>query len=209
MFRAKVIKTPEGLTVGMPELDVPSRQALTGTESGSEVERKEKEVYEQAYREGERAGYEVGLRKAEVLIEKLKEAVEEVQRYRDQYVDNLESMVFSLSMAVARAVLKEEVVARVELMKYLIKEAIRRMEPTGQITIKLHPVLKDIVDLYGKELAELQETIKVEIDPSLPEPSALVSTQQQEVPLDMDTLVMNLVEELKEELSESETAEVD
>ncbi|RME64640.1 MAG: hypothetical protein D6778_07585 [Nitrospirae bacterium] len=205
MFKAKVINQPDNLIEGIPELvSVDDTSGTFLTETGTDEERIEKLAYEKGYKEGEKAGYEVGLKKAESLLRRLEEVLREIEAYKAGLQETIQEKVLSLTRAVAEAVIKEEIKARQNLMVELIKEAVRKIEPSETLYIKLHPSLKEIFEKMDG-LEGLHETVKIEIDPSLTEASAKVSTQEQDVPLDIGSLVEGLMEELKERLLSNET----
>lgn len=205
MFKAKVIREPETIIEGIPELmddEHPSENLLA--ETGTDTERVERLAYEKGFKEGERAGYEVGLKKAEALIERLNSAIIEIEKYRNALHQSLQEKVLSLTMAVARRIIKEEIKSRKDLMVELIKEAVKRIEPSETLLIRLHPSLRDIIEKMNN-IESLHESIKIEIDPALTDVSARVSTSEQDVPLDVDFLVEGLMEQLKEKLLSNET----
>ncbi len=206
MFKAKVIRGAVSLTEGMPELpsdEVHGEIPLT-EEAGTDMEKLQRQAYERGYHEGEKAGYEVGLKKAEALIERLKDLLREVEGYRKGLQEKLQEQVLRLTTSVAGAILKEEIKARKALMVELIKEAARKLEPSGPLQIRVHPLLRDIIERVDG-LEGLHESVKVEVDPSLKELSARVGNTEQVAPLDIDALVQGLMEELKERMLRDES----
>jgi flagellar biosynthesis/type III secretory pathway protein FliH len=159
----------------------------------------EKEAYARGLEEGRRAGSESALREAAPLVEGLRAAAAGVEELRRQVVREAETQVVELAVAVARRVLIGELSENPERIVEIVKEAIRRIERAGQVTIRVHPDLSDVISSLKGRSAEFQADILLDVDPSVPPHGPIVAGATEEVLTDVDEQIRVIMEEIRSE----------
>ena len=81
----------------------------------------------------------------------------------------------------------------------IVKEAIRRIERAGSVTIRVHPDLSDIISSLKGRSAEFQADILLDVDPSVPPHGPIVTGGTEEVLTDIDEQIRVIVDELRSE----------
>lgn len=142
----------------------------------------------------------MGMEKATKLVEALEKIVSELEGLKKKLLIELQPQVFNLSVAIAKKIIRDEIKQNPEIITNLIKEAMRRIERTGVITIKIHPSIKDLIEKHRPELLEIHDEIKFDIDPSLEPSGPVVIGPNEEVTVDYESQLTNLLEELAERL---------
>ena len=160
------------------------------------AEEMQRQAYEEGFAAGEKAGFKEGEQKADVLIGSLHKLLEEIARFKDELVDNLESQAVDLSVIIARKIINEEVQTRPEVIVSMVKESLRRLQRSGTITIKINPVLHELFIGKKAELLEIHEDIVFDVNSSIAVAGPLVVSQIEEVVTDVGSLLDNVIEEL-------------
>ena len=154
----------------------------------------EREAYETGFAAGEKNGLELGERKAAVLLEKLEAIITEMQVLKDGLIKELEPQITGLAAAIARKIILEELTVKPEAIVRIVKEAIRKIERTGTITIKISPALYDLFMRMKPELLELYPEIVYDVDPSASATGPVVIGDREEVLTDIDDQLKNIIE---------------
>jgi len=162
-------------------------------ERAEEIQR---QAYEEGFASGEKAGYAEGDQKAAVLIGSLHELLDNIARFKNELVDNLESQVVNLSITIARKIINEEVQTRPEVIVSMVKESLRRLQRSGTITVKINPVLHELFMKKKAELLEVHEDIVFDVNAGIAVAGPLVVSQIEEVVTDVESLLDNVMEEL-------------
>jgi len=179
----------------MPVLDkVVCEDDISFTQKIEDIERR---AYEEGFASGERAGLGAGEQKAAVLIERLEGIIAEITSFKKNLVNDMEPQVFDLAVAIAQKIIIEEIKTNPSIIVAIVKEALRRLQRTGDITIKLNPSIYDLFMKKRAELLEIHQDISFEVDPRVPLTGPFVVSQTQEVVTDIRSLVDNIVEEIK------------
>lgn len=161
------------------------------------IENIERRAYEEGFATGERAGFGAGEQKATVLIERLERIIAEITLFKKNLVNDMEPQVLGLAVAIAQKIIIEEIKTKPSVIVAIVKEALRRLQRTGTITIKLNPSIYDLFMKKRAELLEVNQDISLEVDPRVPLTGPFVVSQAQEVITDINSLVNNIVEEMK------------
>lgn len=196
MSKARIYKDTNTSDYGMPTFE--EHEPVVGDTIGAEgsPEDIEKEAYRRGYEAGETAGFEVGKKKAEVLIKGLEEALIELRQFREEIIDQISPRVFDLSVAIARKILREELKEHPEHLVHLIKEALKKIQRIGTVTVRVHPMLYDLIETSSEEIKSVHPDIKIESDPSVAPTGPIVTGPVEEVLIDYDSQINNLLEDL-------------
>jgi flagellar assembly protein FliH len=159
----------------------------------------EKEAYEKGFEEGRYAGAQSAELEAQELLSGLSGAVAQVRELHEQVIHEVEPQVIELAIAVARRVLNEELLENPGHIVEIVKEAIRRIERTGAVTIRVNPGLADVMSSLKGRSSEFQAAIMLDIDPTVPIHGPIVIGATEEVVTDIDEQIRVIMEELRSE----------
>jgi len=198
LSKAKILKEIPVSEYGMPLLEGTKdfRTSFHADRSALSLEEIEREAYEKGFHAGEKAGFEVGEKKAELLAQGLVEALKGIEEFRSRLVEELSPRVFNLGVAVAKRILRDELRDHHEHLLHLIKEAIVKLERSGTVTIRVHPMLAELIEKHSEEIRTIHKDIKIEVDPSLSPSGPVVRGPDEVVFTDYEDQIANLLEEL-------------
>jgi flagellar assembly protein FliH len=157
----------------------------------------QRQAYEEGFSSGEKAGLAHGEQKAEVLLERLEGIIKELEEFRGSLADRLESQVVDLSTAIARKIIIDEVRTKPEIITTMVREALLKLQRTGTITIKINPSLHEIFKSKKPALLDVHPDIVFDVNSGVPVTAPLVISEIEEVVIDIDSLLANVVEEMK------------
>lgn len=180
----------EPVRTGRPE----GRVARPSERTPEDVER---EAHIRGFEAGEKAGTESVSREAASLLEGLRRAVDAVHVLREQIAREAEPQVVELAVAIARRIVMEELSASPERIVVIVKEAIRRIERAGPVTVKVHPDLYNLMAGVKAELAESRTEILFDVDPSVSPSGPVVVGTSEEVLTDVDDQIRAIVDEMR------------
>jgi len=161
----------------------------------------EREAYEEAYATGEKAGFEMGEEKAKVLIDKLEALLTDVATLRTRIAKETEPQCVLLSIAIAKKILIRELSVKPEEIVKMTKEGLLRLERSGQITIKINPLLYDFFMKHKPDLARVHPDIALDADPTVSRHGTIVMGPMEDVVTDIDEQVKNLIKDIGDHLS--------
>ncbi len=206
MFRAKVVSEEEITKFHLPSLEggkEPARAARRPEKKTRPPEKTpadiEKEARARGFEEGRKAGAESARKEAEQLLSGLRAAIAGVDELRKQVAAEAEPQVVELAVAVARRILIGELSESPERIVEIVKEAMRRIERSGSVTIRVHPDLVDVISSLKGRSAEFQSEILIDVDPSVPVRGPIVTGGTEEVLTDIDEQIRVIVDELRSE----------
>jgi len=160
----------------------------------------EREAYEKGYASGERSGFEMGEQKAGVLIERLEALLADVATLRQRIVREVEPQVVELAVAMARKIVVRELATKPDDIVKMAKEGLLRLERTGQITIKVNPLLYDFLNKHKPELARVHPDIMIDADPAVSKFGTVVMGPVEDVVTDLDEQIKNLIKDMNDHL---------
>ena len=196
LSKAKILRSGESLQFGMPSFEkrLPLvNGAISSRPSAEEVERV---AYEKGFAAGERAGMEMGEQKVTVLLERIERIIAEMETYSEIMQKEIEPQVIEFSREIAERIVMEELSLRPEVMVNIVKEAMRKLERTGPITIKLNPAVHDLFMKLRPGLLEVHPDIIFDIDPSLTKTGQVVIGATEEVVTDIESQVRNIMDDI-------------
>lgn len=205
MLNKKIIKGEHATLFCMPSLE-DERAYLDEQTIREKAEEIQRQAYEEGFISGEKAGYEKGEQKAEILISSLYQIIEEISGFKNDLIDNLESQTVDLSLTIARKIIKEEVKTRPEVIVTMVKAALRRLQRSGTISVKINPVLHDLFIEKKPELMEVHSDITFDVNSHISVSGPLVVSEIEEVVTDIDSLLDKIINELNSSKADTSRA---
>ncbi len=203
MSKAKVLRDQSITEFGMPSLEHKHPGGTAERNFNQDIAVIERTAYENGFSAGEQAGYTVGEEKALMLLERLETILTEMTELKKKVMTEAQPQVFALSVAMAKKILRDEIRQNPEVIINLIKAAMEKIERTGTITIKINPALKELISNHKPELLAIHPEIRFDTDPSIPPTGPLVVGPEEEVITDFESQLTNLIEDLGEEIGNS------
>jgi flagellar assembly protein FliH len=160
----------------------------------------EREAYEKGFEAGEKSGFAMGEQKAIVLVEKVEAIIKELTTLRETLIKELEPQFVELAVTMARKIILKELTMNPDEIVEITKEAITRMERTGQITIKINPSLYDLFMKHKPEILSLHPDIVFDVDTAASLYGSVVRGPVEDVPTDVDEQLKNLIKEMGDRL---------
>ena len=155
----------------------------------------ERESYEQGYVSGEKAGYEMGEQKARTLIDRLETLIKELRALRGTIIKEVEPQCIELAMGIAKKIVMKELTLNPKDIVNMTKEALMKLERTGQITIKINPALYELFQKHKPELTSIYPDIAFDVDPSVSRFGSVVMGPVEDVVTDLDEQLKNLIKD--------------
>jgi hypothetical protein len=193
LSNGRILKQSEAVLFNMPVLDG-ERGIKHLLNKAEEVQRL---AYEKGLASGEKAGFSAGEQKAALLVERLEKVLEEAAAVKEDLVKTLEHQVVSLAIAIARKIMIEEASMRPEIIVTMVKEALKKLQRMGTITIKINPALYELFAANKQHLLDIHPDIIFDVNSGVPVTGPLVISDIEEVVTDIDSLLSNIVEEMK------------
>ncbi len=160
------------------------------------IEEIERDAYEKGFSAGERSGLEMGAQKAELLLIKIERIIREIEAFKVQILSDLEPQLLDLSCDIARKIVIEELNTNPELSITIVREAMRRLERTGPITIRINPAVQELFMRFKPQLLEIHPDIVFDIDPSLLPTGQVIIGASEEIVTDIDSQISNIMEDM-------------
>ncbi|RJQ22416.1 MAG: hypothetical protein C4560_02510 [Nitrospiraceae bacterium] len=196
MYKSRILKRSDALLFNMPSLEKENIRLDEGPVVLS-PEETQRRAYEEGFISGERAGYEAGEQKALVLCERLEKIMGELAAFKDNLVCEIEPQLVDLAVTISRKIIIEEIGMRPEIIVTMVKEALKKMQRMGTITIRINPALYDLFTEKKPGLADIHPDIVFDVISSVPVTGPLVVSRTEEVVTDIDSLLANVMEEMK------------
>lgn len=198
LYKASIIKRGPSVLYGMPSFEAAGSRRRLNLSPRQVAEEIEKEAYDKGFGSGEQAGLRMGQQKAGILMDKLEAVLGELTYIKDNMVKEMAPQVLKLAIELARRIILEEISLNPELVVGMVKEAMRKLERTGPITIKINPTLHDLFRKHKPELMEVHPEVVFDVDPSVSKTGAVVIGSVDEVVTDIDEQLKNLAEDIGE-----------
>jgi flagellar assembly protein FliH len=163
---------------------------------GRSADHIEREAYEKAFAAGEKAGFEMGEQKAQVLIEKVEALINELATLKQRIAKEVEPQCVELAVSIARKIIIKELTVKPEEIIRMVKEALLKLERTGQVTIKVNPALYDFFTRHKPDIVKIHPDIVIDADPSVSRFGTVVMGPVEDVVTDLDEQLKNLIKDL-------------
>lgn len=197
MYKGRVMKGGDTVLFGMPSLEKTNTSKKGGTQSSEQkAEAIEREAYEKGFASGEKAGFAMGEQKAALLLDRLETIIRAMNALKSSVIKELEPQVFDLAITIARRIVIEELTIKPDVIVRIVKEAMKKLERTGPITIKINPALYDLFVKMKPELIDLHPEIVFDVDPSASTTGPLVIGPMEEVVTDIEAQMTNIIEDI-------------
>ncbi len=196
MFDNRIIKSSDAVPYTMPSLEDGriANDSNTILKNAEDIQRR---AYEEGFASGEKAGFSEGEQKCMLLIERIEKIISEVTSFKSGFIADVEKQVIDLSVTIANRIIIEEIIMRPEIVVTMVKEALKRLQRVGNIRIKINPTLYDLFMKMKPELLEVHEDITFDVDSNVPVTGPLVISEIEEVVTDIDSLIDNIVDEMR------------
>ncbi len=194
MYNNRIIKNSDAVPFSMPSLEDGRRSRDAILKDAENIQRG---AYEEGFVSGEKAGFSEGEQKCSLLIERIERIISELTVFKSSYTVEVESQVVDLAVAIARRIIIDEINTKPEIIVSMVKEALKRLQRVGNIRIKINPTLYDLFMKMKPELLEVHEDITFDVDSNVPVTGPLVISDIEEVVTDIDSLIDNVMEEMK------------
>ncbi len=160
------------------------------------IQELEREAYENGYEAGRRAGFEMGEKEALILVERLQEAIKNFEELRKKQFAKLEGEILDFSLTLAKKIIMTEITLNPNILANIVKEALKRLQNTGQVKIRIHPSLQAIFQKNEHPLESEAVNIVFELDSKLPLYGAEVIGSDEIILTDIDEQFKNLLEDI-------------
>lgn len=192
-----IIKSSEAVLYCMPSLE--EERVVQETpemifERAGEIQR---QAYEEGFASGENAGFTAGEQKALLLTDRLEKIIGELAALKERLIREAETQVVDLAVSIAAKITVGEINTKPEIIISMVREALKRLQVVGPITIKINPALYDLFTAKKPELTAVHEDIVFDVNPNVPVTGPLVISQSQEVVTDIESLFRNILKEIK------------
>ncbi|GBD96499.1 MAG TPA: hypothetical protein ENG83_01725 [Nitrospirae bacterium] len=196
MFDNRIMKQSDAALYRMPSLEeeMPRNQGIL-----QERENIQRQAYEEGFASGEKAGFAAGEQKASVLVERLEKIINEITAFKENLIVEAEGQVVDLASAIAGKIIIEEINTKPGIIITMVKESLKKLQRLGAITIKINPALYDLFMKKKSELIDIHEDIIFDVNSNVPVTGPLVISETEEVVTDIDSLLNNIIEEMKTE----------
>ena len=161
-----------------------------GRAEGLEIGKKE------GFESAKAEGFNTGTKTADSLLEKFSGLIKEFEGFSDRYIISLEPKVVSLSFAIAKRIIYDELTANPEAIIRLAREALKKITKAGRVTIKISPKLHDLFMEKKAELLTIHPDIVFDIDQTLSKTGFLVTGSEDEICVDIDKMIQDMKEEI-------------
>jgi flagellar assembly protein FliH len=192
-FEQQTEEEQEAIEDVIKDQHIHDEQIIEGIEQ--KIELIEKEAYERGFAMGEKAGLELGEQKALLILEKIENILKEVTLIKEKIIEDLKPQIFDFAVILAKRVIIEELSLKPEIILTIINEALKKLEKTGTIKIKVNPPVYSLISKAKPELLSIHPDIVFEVDHSLSAP--VIVGPEQEIITDIEHQIKNIIEDIK------------
>lgn len=175
------------------------RNEVSGSSRLEEIER---EAYEKGFNVGQTAGFEIGQQNALLLIQRLEKAIADLSQLRQKELKELEKQVIELSFTIARRIIIRELSTNPDIITDIVKEALTRLQKTGQAIIRIHPSLNELFLKNKPQLLSIYPDITFELNSKAPLYGAEVIGPEETVNTDLEEVFRNFLGDIGVKLAE-------
>jgi flagellar assembly protein FliH len=189
----QVIKAADVKFFRTPEEQGPRSDGLASGRSREEVARKiritEREFYERGFSDGLRRGRELEKNEALQTLQTMSMIIKEASTLKKSMLDNLEEEIIQLSLAIAAKVIHVEATTNREVIRGVLKEAIKSIDDRENMKVRIHPrdfhYMVEIKNDFLQSFDGIRNLIFVE-DESIQQGGAIIETVCGEVDARLD-----------------------
>lgn len=156
----------------------------------------ERDAYEKGYATGEKAGFEMGEQKAQTMLDRIEGLINELTALKGTIAREVESQCIELAVSIARKIIVKELTIKPEEIVKMTREALMKLERSGQITIKVNPAMYEFFNKHKPDLIRIHPDIVFDADPSITRYGTVVMGPMEDVVTDIDQQLKNLIKDL-------------
>jgi flagellar assembly protein FliH len=97
------------------------------------------EGFAEGYKDGTQKGIEIGRKEYESLIIQAQNVLKSIQKEREQYLSDNESVLIELAFAVAERILQDQIEKNPEYIIPIAKAALQEVQDIQQVEVRVHP----------------------------------------------------------------------
>jgi len=163
---------------------------------GRNTDHIEREAYEKGYATGEKAGFEMGEQKAKVMLDRIEGLINELTALKGTIIREVEPQCIELAVSIARKIIIKELTIKPDEIVKMTREALLKLERSGQVTIKVNPAMYEFFNKHKPELVRIHPDIVFDADPSVTRYGTVVMGPVEDVVTDIDQQLKNLIKDL-------------
>lgn len=170
---------------------------------GGEIGKIERVAYEKGFAAGEKAGFEFGRSKADALFNGLATLLDDIALFRERFFKQCEKEIVDLTFAIANKVILCEVESNKEIVIDGIRNALKLVMASSDITIRVNPKDLEVINQYRDEFSRYVSGVKglvVEGDDSIARGGSVIETNYGEV----DSTISGILAEIEERLKSAD-----
>jgi flagellar assembly protein FliH len=156
----------------------------------------ERDAYEKGYAAGEKSGLEMGTEKAKIFLDRIETLLTELGSLRESLIREAEPQMVELAVSIAQKILMRELAMKPEDIVAMTKEALMKIERSGQITIKINPALYELFVKLKPQLQSIHPDIVFDVDPAASPHGSIVMGSVEDVVTDLDDQLRNLIKDM-------------
>lgn len=190
----------------MPSLDTLEEAVLSKNEQKeiesddiltfNRIQELEREAYESGFKSGQKAGFEIGEQKALLLLQRLEKFIADLAEFHSKELKKVEKQVLELSVAIARRIVLKELSLNPDIIVNIIREALMRLQRTGQIRIRIHPSLQEVLSKNNANLTDIAPDLIFELDNQLPLYGAIIIGPDEIISTDIEEQLNNILDDI-------------
>jgi len=164
----------------------------TPPDINSAADRFDAQSYQQGFDEGlekgliqgDKAGSERTAQRLEPVLDSLNQALLQLKNLRQNTYQSIEKEVVELALAIARKVICREIEMDKEVVVWVAREALAKIDDSGRITIKLNPSDLQFINETKYQLSEMIgniDHVRLESEDGIQSGGCVVETDQGEI----------------------------
>jgi len=138
----------------------------------------------------------MGMEKAKIFLDKIETILVELTTLRESLIRDGEPQMIELAVSIARRIVMRELTVKPDDIISMAKEALMKIERSGQITIKINPSHYDLFVKLKPQLLNIHPDIVFDVDPSVAPHGAVVMGAFEDVVTDLDEQLKNLIKDM-------------
>lgn len=155
----------------------------------------ENEAYEKGYAQGEKDGLEFGKQKLTMALQNLTKIINEIDQHKIALYERFEGEIIKLVLVVAKKIVHREAVTSPDIIKEVVRAALKRVIDNSKVVIRIHPNDFSFVDeIKADFLEEIEGLMHTEImeDRNVKQGGCLIETDSGTVDATVDSQLVEI-----------------
>lgn len=156
--------------------------------------------------DGEKNGFERASKKLEPLLDSLRDALLQLKNLRTETYHRIEKDVVELALAIARKVVCREIEMDREVVLWVAREALARIEDPGQIRIKMNPEDLQFINENSGNLSEVLgniDNVFLEAEENIQSGGCIIETNSGEIDARIENQIQAVEESFRKAIENS------